>query len=150
MEKSTKSITKYLEGLSKKDQEVFNVLLNIVYSINPNIKGSIYTGKFWNGSDQNIIAFKDISMIKADKTQVEWFALGLARQKNYFSIYVNVYNNDNIPLIEVYKSRLGKVKTSKTSLNFTKLESVNLDILTELFKQALKMWKKIIVKVAKK
>ena len=85
--------------------------------------------------EQQIIGYGNFSYVRSDKKQVEWFLVGLARQKNYFSVYVNAVEGKQY-LAEIYNSRLGKVKTGKSSVSFRNLEDVNLDVLREMIEHA--------------
>ncbi len=95
----------------------------------------LWEGVFWGGSQQQIIGYGNYSYQRSDKKQVEWFTVGLARQKNYFSVYVNAVE-DKAYLAEIYRSRLGKVKTGKSNISFRNLADVNLDVLTEMIEHA--------------
>ncbi len=95
----------------------------------------LWEGVFWGGSQQQIIGYGNYSYQRSDKKQVEWFTVGLARQKNYFSVYVNSVE-DKAYLAEIYRSRLGKVKTGKSNISFRNLADVNLDVLTEMIEHA--------------
>ena len=95
----------------------------------------LWEGVFWGGSQQRIIGYGNYSYQRSDKKQVEWFTVGLARQKNYFSVYVNAVE-DKAYLAEIYRSRLGKVKTGKSNIRFRNLADVNLNVLTEMIEHA--------------
>ena len=95
----------------------------------------LWEGVFWGGSQQQIIGYGNYSYQRSDKKQVEWFTVGLARQKNYFSVYVNAVE-DKAYLAEIYRSRLGKVKTGKSNIRFRNLADVNLNVLTEMIEHA--------------
>ena len=95
----------------------------------------LWEGVFWGGSQQQIIGYGNYSYQRSDKKQVEWFTVGLARQKNYFSVYVNAVE-DKAYLAEIYRSRLGKVKIGKSNIRFRNLADVNLNVLTEMIEHA--------------
>ena len=95
----------------------------------------MWEGVFWGGSEQRIIGYGNFSYQRSDKKQVEWFLVGLTRQKNYFSVYVNAVEGKHY-LAELYGSRLGKVKTGKSSISFRNLSDVNLDMLREMIEHA--------------
>jgi len=101
----------------------------------PNRDCCMWEGVFWGGSQQQIIGYGNYSYQRSDKKQVEWFTVGLARQKNYFSVYVNAVE-DKAYLAEIYRSRLGKVKTGKSNISFRNLADVNIDVLTEMIEHA--------------
>ena len=95
----------------------------------------LWEGVFWGGSEQRIIGYGSYSYQRSDKKRVEWFTVGLARQKHYFSVYVNAVEGKEY-LAEIYGPRLGKVKTGKSNISFRNLADVNLDVLTEMIEHA--------------
>lgn len=101
----------------------------------PGHRRSLWQGVFWGGSAQTIIGYGDYSYVRSDKTPVEWFIVGLARQKSYYSVYVNAADGRRY-LTEAYAGRLGKVKTGKSSISFRRLADLELEVLTELVERA--------------
>ena len=95
----------------------------------------MWEGVFWGGSEQQIIGYGDYSYQRSDKTQVEWFIVGLTRQKNYFSVYVNAVEGKTY-LAELYGPRLGKVKIGKSAIRFRNRADINLDVLREMVEHA--------------
>ena len=95
----------------------------------------MWEGVFWGGSEQQIIGYGNYSYQRSDKKRVEWFTVGLARQKHYFSVYVNAVEGKEY-LAEIYGPRLGKVKTGKSNISFRNLTDVNFDVLTEMIEHA--------------
>lgn len=95
----------------------------------------VWAGVFWGGSEQTIIGYGDMSYVRSDKKRVEWFLVGLARQKNYYSVYVNAADGRRY-LAEAYADRLGKAKVGKSSISFRTLADVDLDVLSELIERA--------------
>ena len=95
----------------------------------------LWAGVFWGGSEQTIIGYGDMSYVRSDKKRVEWFLVGLARQKNYYSVYVNAADGRRY-LAEAYAARLGKAKVGKSSITFRTLADVDLEVLTELVERA--------------
>ena len=61
--------------------------------------------------------------------------MGLARQKNYYSVYVNAADGRRY-LTEAYAGRLGKVKMGKSSISFRRLADVEIEVLMELVERA--------------
>ena len=126
------------EYINSQEQDIKTVL----HELHPLIKTALpgqdicmWEGIFWGGSEQRIIGYGNFSYTRSDKKQVEWFLIGLTRQKNYFSVYVNAVEGRKY-LAEIYKSQLGKVKTGKSSISFNELEDVNLDTLREMIEHA--------------
>ena len=95
----------------------------------------MWEGVFWGGSEQRIIGYGNYSYLRSDKKPVEWFIVGLTRQKNYFSVYVNAVEGKTY-LAELYDLRLGKVKIGKSSISFRNRADVNLDVLREMVEHA--------------
>ena len=95
----------------------------------------MWEGKFWGGSDQQIIGYGDYSYDRSDGKAAEWFIIGLAQQKQYISVYVNAADEDGY-LTEKYADRLGKAKVGKSSISFRSLDNIDLDVLLDLVAKA--------------
>jgi hypothetical protein len=65
----------------------------------------------------------------------EWFLIGLAAGKSYYSLHICVGGKDGY-LVERNAAKLGKVKTGRSCINFNKLEDLKLDAAMVLVKQA--------------
>ena len=91
----------------------------------PGIEPQLWRGKFWGGTEQTIIGYGHLTYTRSDKKQVEWFMVGLARQKNHLSLYISA-RGDNGYLANEYADRLGKVKVGAGRLSFTTLEAVDI------------------------
>ena len=135
MERVESSPDDYIASQSPDIRVVLEELHALISAALPDRDCCMWEGVFWGGSEQQIIGYGNYSYQRSDKTQVEWFIVGLTRQKNYFSVYVNAVKGKKY-LAEIYKSRLGKVKTGKSSVSFRNLTDVNLDILREMIEHA--------------
>jgi len=62
---------------------------------------------------------------------LDWFHIGLARQKAYVSLYVNA-SEDGAYLVKRYADRLGKVKVGSSVVSFKRLADVDRVVLHEL------------------
>ena len=134
MERSNTTAKEHLDSLPadvRADMKKLDSMLTKVMGR----KKTVWTGKFWGGTDQAIIGYGDYRSERPGKPTVEWFMVGLAAQKNYLSVYVNAAE-DGTYLAQKYKDRLGKVKVGSSSISFRKLEDVDLDVLLELVGQA--------------
>ncbi len=125
----------YIASQEPDIQEVLNEIHTRIKKALPRQDCCMWEGIFWGGSEQRIIGYGNYTYLRSDKTQVEWFIIGLTRQKNYFSVYVNAVD-DGQYLTERYGPRLGKVKTGKSSITFRHLADVNLDVLSEMVEHA--------------
>ena len=101
----------------------------------PGRERSLWEGKFWGGTDQQIVGYGDIVQPRPRGETVEWFLVGLARQARHFSVYVNAVD-DGAYLLDQYRDRLGSVKTGAASIAITSLDKVDLDALGEMFRRA--------------
>ena len=95
----------------------------------------LWQGVFWAGTHQSIIGYGHIDQTNSSGKTVEWFLVGLARQKRNYSIYVNA-TVDNAYLAHSYADRLGKVKLGAASIGFRRLEDLDLMVLIELVTEA--------------
>ena len=101
----------------------------------PGRRRVLYEGTFWGGTDQSIIGYGHLVQPRPKGEEVEWFLVGLARQKRNYSLYVNAVA-DGAYLGKRYEGRLGKVKLGSASIGFATLEAVDLDALRELLAEA--------------
>jgi hypothetical protein len=101
----------------------------------PGRRRVLYEGRFWGGTEQSIIGYGHIVQPRPAGEVAHWFLVGLARQKSHYTIYVNAVL-DGKYLGQHYAGRLGKVKLGSASIGFSSLEAIEVDILTELMRQA--------------
>ena len=125
----------YIASQEPETQSVLDKLHKLIKAALSDTDICMWEGIFWGGSEQRIIGYGNFSYVRSDKKKVEWFLIGLTRQKNYFSVYVNAVEGKQY-LAEIYNSRLGKVKTGKSSISFRNLDDVDLDVLQEMIEHA--------------
>ena len=101
----------------------------------PGRRRALFVGTFWGGTDQQIIGYGHIVQSRPKGEEVHWFLVGLARQKDHYSIYVNAVDEGKY-LGQQYAGRLGKVKLGSASIGFKRLEDLDLDGLEELMQRA--------------
>jgi hypothetical protein len=101
----------------------------------PDASRQLFVGKFWGGSDQNIIGYGDFTYTNSSGNDVTWFLVGLAVQKNHLSMYVNAVDDDGY-ILRRYADKLGKVKIGSASIGFKNVEAINLDAMMELVEVA--------------
>ena len=135
MERVAASPDEYLASLPAEIRGVMTALDERIGAALPGHRRSLWQGVFWGGSAQSIIGYGDYSYVRSDKKPVEWFIVGLARQKSYYSVYVNAADGRRY-LTEAYAGRLGKVKAGKSSISFRRLADVELEVLSELVRRA--------------
>lgn len=125
----------YIDGLPEDVREDMTELdhrLSRVFSHEPRF---MWEGRFWGGSDQSIIGYGEFSYTNSSGREVRWFAVGLAAQKQYISVYVNAVE-DGAYLLRQYDGRLGKVKIGSASLSFRSLDDLEIETFEELIIRA--------------
>ena len=135
MERVESSPDDYIASQPPDIRVVLEELHTLISAALPDRDCHMWEGVFWGGSEQRIIGYGDYSYQRSDKTQVEWFIVGLTRQKNYFSVYVNAVEGKTY-LAERYGPRLGKVKVGKSSISFRNRADINLAVLREMIEHA--------------
>ena len=103
----------------------------ILVAAMPGRSRALWEGVFWGGTEQTIIGYGTLIQPRPKGEELEWFIIGLARQKAHTSLYVNAVE-DGQYLGASYGPKLGKVKIGSASIGFTKLENVDLAVLGEL------------------
>ena len=135
MERVSTSPDEYLASLPEEFRGDMTALDERIAAALPGHRRCLWEGVFWGGSSQSIIGYGDYSYVRSDNKPVEWFIVGLARQKNYYSVYVNAADGRRY-LTEAYTGRLGKVKVGKSNVTFRRLADVELEVLIELVERA--------------
>lgn len=101
----------------------------------PGASRVLWQGVFWGGTDQSIIGYGATVQSRPRGRSVEWFLVGLARQQNYLSLYVNAAE-DGAYLSKTYGKRLGRTKVGAASISFASADVIDLDVLDELVRHA--------------
>ena len=125
----------YLASLTDEHRETLESVDSAIHRALPDRQRVLWQGVFWGGTQQSIIGYGHIEQTGSSGKTVEWFLVGLARQKRNYSIYVNA-TADNAYLAHRYADRLGKVKLGAASIGFRRLEDLDLAVLTELVTEA--------------
>ena len=108
MQRSIKTLEEHLNSLPEPARADIVKLDKQISKIMQGLERVVWEGKFWGGSDQQIIGYGDYTHKNRGGDVVDWFIVGLALQKNYISVYVNAVE-DNQNLAEKYAAKLGKV-----------------------------------------
>ena len=125
----------YLASLPDEHRDALTAVDGAIHRALPDRQRVLWEGVFWGGTQQSIIGYGHIDQRNSTGDTVEWFLVGLARQKRNYSIYVNAAV-DNAYLAHSYADRLGKVKLGAASIGFRRLEDLDLVVLTELVTEA--------------
>ena len=107
----------------------------LISSVLTNRQRVVWEGVFWGGTEQSIIGYGDLVQPRPKGKTVEWFLVGLARQKHYFSLYVNAVT-DGVYLGRQYVDRLGKAKAGSASITFGSLDDLDIDVFREMLQRA--------------
>ncbi len=122
----------YLAGLPDDAvRTTMQTLDGLIVASMPGRRRVLWAGTFWGGTEQRIIGYGDMTQKRSRGPDVEWFVVGLARQKNAYSVYVNAVD-DGVYLSHRYADRLGKVKLGAASIGFRSLEDIELDTFAQL------------------
>lgn len=135
MRRTKRNIAKFIDGLPQAVRVDVQALDEVIAPIMDGLPKALFVGKFWGGTDQEIIGYGVHTSVRPNGTEVEWFHVGLAVQKNYLSMYVNAVE-DRQYLSEKYGASLGKVKVGKASLSFKSVADIDLDKLRDLVTKA--------------
>jgi hypothetical protein len=98
----------------------------------------LWEGVMWGGTQQSIIGYGAYRALNRSGDEVDWFLVGLARQKSHLSLYVNAVQ-DGAYLPHAYASRLGKVKVGSASIAFRRLSDIDRTVLHEMIGRALEL-----------
>ncbi|MEU8895926.1 DUF1801 domain-containing protein [Nocardia sp. NPDC048505] len=129
MEIAEHSVDEFLAG--HPDAAALTTLDQVIVEAAPHLSRRLWTGAFWGGTEQRIIGYGDIEQPRPRGKSVRWFLLGLARQKNYLSLYVNAVE-DGRYLAQDYGPRLGRTKLGSASVSFRAVGDIDLAVLREL------------------
>ena len=135
MERVDTTPDQYLAEFPEAVRATMTELDAMIVTAMPGRSRALWTGTFWGGTDQHIIGYGDIVQPRPRGEDVEWFAVGLARQKAHFSLYVNAAA-DGKYLLADYADRLGKAKLGSASVAFQKLDDLDLNGLAALLRRA--------------
>lgn len=131
MERSERPVDDFIASLDDDIRITMEQVDEAIVGAMPGRRRVLWEGVFWGGTEQAIIGYGDIVQPRSKGEEVEWFIVGLARQKKHYSLYVNAAEDGGY-LLRKYEDRLGKVKTGSANVNFTRLENLDLDALAEL------------------
>jgi hypothetical protein len=135
MQRSSTSPDEFIASLPEDVRPDIEALDRAISGVMSGAGRVLWEGKFWGGSDQRIIGYGEYRYTNSRGKIGEWFAIGLASQKNYITVFVNAVEN-GAHLAEKYSDRLGKVKVGRSSVSFKRLADVDQHALTEMLERA--------------
>ncbi|MGQ0744100.1 MAG: hypothetical protein ACT4OS_07155 [Acidimicrobiales bacterium] len=131
MDRTRRSVDAYLRRLVEADRAVMASVDRVLVEAMPGAARRLWVGTFWGGTDQEIIGYGDLVQPRPKGDPVDWFVVGLARQRRHFSLYVNAVE-DGRYLAHHYADRLGKVRVGSASITFRGAGDLDLDTLAVL------------------
>jgi hypothetical protein len=135
MERSTTSPDAYIESLSGGIREDAAALDTVIAGAMAGRERVLWEGVFWGGTEQRIIGYGALRATGSGGREVDWFVVGLARQKDYFSLYCNAVA-DGTYLVKALGPGLGKVKVGSANVTFRRAADIDLDALRALVEAA--------------
>ncbi len=135
MEKTSTHPDVHIAGLPVEVRADIADLDRLITKAMPGASRTLWEGRFWGGTDQQIIGYGEYTYQRSDKKSGVWFIVGLAVQKNHLSIYINAADEDGY-LIARYADRLGKAKVGSAVMSFKSASDLDLDSLSELVSAA--------------
>ena len=138
MQNTGRDVTEFLATLDGPHADSLRALDLIIAEVFSGLTRDLWEGKFWGGTDQQIIGYGHIQQPRPRGPAVEWFVVGLARQKNHLSVYVNAAADGGY-LVQQYKGRLGKVKVGSAAITFPSIDSLELDAFRALLQDAARL-----------
>jgi len=134
MERSTVSPDEHIASLPDGIRQDVEALDREISAVMTGQERVLWEGVFWGGSQQRIIGYGAYRYVGRSGASGEWFIVGLARQKAYYSLYVNAADSDGY-VLHRFVDRLGKVKASSANVTFKRLADLDLGVLRELLRQ---------------
>lgn len=131
MERVATSVESVLASLEPEIAATMTAVDAALTAAMPHRARTVWEGVFWGGSEQTIVGYGDIVQRRPRGADVEWFLIGLARQRRHFSLYVNAAE-DGAYLGQAYAGRLGRAKAGSASITFGRLDDIDLAVLAEL------------------
>jgi len=135
VDRSERGVDSFIAALDDPIGADMAVLDDLISQVMVGSERELYEGRFWGGTDQHIIGYGRISQRRSNGTTIEWFLIGLARQKNTFSIYISAVE-DGRYLAEERGAGVGKVKVGKSVISFRSLDDIDTTKLRHLVERA--------------
>jgi hypothetical protein len=133
MPKTLPTVEEFLAALPDDRRETMATLHKAIRKTVPKLTPAVMSGM---GSP--IIGYGKYRYKSASGREGDWFLVGLAAGKKHYSLHICVGNKDGY-LVESNASKLGKVKTGRSCINFTKLEDLKLKAAMALVKEGAKI-----------
>jgi hypothetical protein len=134
MPKKLPTLDEFLAALPPDRRETMTTVHKAIRKAVPMLAPTVMIGM----GPSPIVGYGKYRYRSASGREGDWFLIGLSAGKSYYSLHICVGDKDGY-LVEKNVAKLGKVKTGRTCINFTKLEDLKLDAAMGLAKQAVKL-----------
>jgi hypothetical protein len=131
MPKTLPTVDEFLAALPADRRDTMTTLHKAIRKAVPKLAPAVMSGM----GPSPIIGYGKYRYRSSSGREGDWFLIGLASAKNYYSLHICVGGKDGY-LVERNAAKLGKVKTGRSCINFTKLEDLKLGAAMGLVKQA--------------
>ena len=129
MEPTNDDVDAFLADLGNDDMTTLDAHIADVFGTDR----VLWRGIFWGGSEQAIIGYGDWTYRRPGKSDVDWFMVGLAQQKNAISVYIMAVEDGQYAVkkyADTFASGTGaKPKVGSSVVSFKRLSDVDLDAL---------------------
>jgi hypothetical protein len=134
MPKTLPTVDEFLAALPADRRDTVTVLHKAIRKAVPKLAPTIMYGM----GPSPIIGYGKYRYRSASGREGDWFLIGLAAGKSYYSLHICVGGKEGY-LVEKNAAKLGKVKTGRTCINFNRLEDLKLEAAMGLVKQGAKL-----------
>lgn len=130
MPKVTPTVDELIDALPDDRRDAMAAVHQAIRKAVPKLKPYVTAGM-----GTPIIGYGKYRYRSSSGREGEWFLIGLAAGKNYFSLHICAGGKDGY-LAERHAKELGNVKTGRSCINFKRLEDLNLAAAMKLVKLA--------------
>ncbi len=135
IERSTTTPDEFIASLPDDVRGDIVELDRLITGAMPGQERVLWKGVFWGGTQQRIIGYGAYRSVNRSGSEVDWFRVGLARQKDHISLYVNAVA-DGRYLVQAYADRLGRAKVGSANVAFKRLADLDQVVLLDLLRRA--------------
>jgi hypothetical protein len=133
MPKTLPTLDEFLAALPADRRDTMTTLHKAIRKAVPKLAPAMMSGM----GPSPIIGYGKYHYKSPSGSEGDWFLIGLSAGKNYYSLHICAADKGGY-LAEQNATKLGKVKTGRSCINFKKLEDLKLDVAMALVKQAAK------------
>jgi hypothetical protein len=134
MPKILPTVDEFLASLPDDRRDTMTTLRRAIRKAAPKLA----TARMYGMGSSSIIGYGPYHYKYASGREGDWFLIGIAAGKSHYSLHICA-GDKNGYLAEQNATKLGKVKTGRSCINFKKLEDLKLDAAMALVKQATKL-----------